>query len=260
MTLKIDMNSDLGEGFGRYTLGSDAEIMKCISSANIACGLHAGDPSVMRQSARRAKENGVGIGAHPGFPDLQGFGRRFMDMTPDEIEEFILFQLGALSAFAIAERTRVRHLKCHGALATKLHRLTQKDTELAQAVGRAVLKFDPKIIMVGFAGSVMVKVWREMGLKVADEIYADRAYNPDLTLVSRSIPGSVITDADVAVRRVLDMVKSRAITAMDGTVIKDVPMDTICIHGDTLTSLEQAKKLRKALDEEGIKVEPFSGR
>ncbi|MBC7078082.1 MAG: LamB/YcsF family protein, partial [Synergistales bacterium] len=227
--MTIDINSDLGESFGRYVLGNDSELMKYISSANIACGLHAGDPTVMKKAIRWAKENGVGVGVHPGYPDLQGFGRRTMDMTPEELEDFILYQIGAIYAFAKAEGVRVRHLKCHGALGNDLHRLTEQGKEdLARAVGNAVLKFDPEIIMVGFAGSAMVRVWREMGLKAADEIFADRAYNPDLTLVSRRIPGSVITDPDAVVRRVVDMVKSRSITAIDGTVVKDIPMDTIC--------------------------------
>ncbi|MEW6082233.1 MAG: 5-oxoprolinase subunit PxpA [Bacillota bacterium] len=257
----MDVNSDLGESYGRYTLGNDQVLMKYISSANIACGFHAGDPSVMRHTIQWAKENDVGVGAHPGYLDLQGFGRRSMDMTPQELEDFILYQLGAIAGFAKAAGVRVRHLKCHGALGNDLHRFPREGKEeIVKAVGRAVLEFDPDIVLVGFAASDMVAIWREMGLKAADEIFADRAYNPDLTLVSRRVPGAVITDPGEVVARVLAMVKTKSIMAVDGRVVKDVPMDTICIHGDTPTAVDLARQLKERFDQEGIEVRAFEGR
>lgn len=255
---QVDINSDVGESFGRYNLGNDAELMNYISSANIACGLHGGDPIVMEKTIRLARERNVGVGAHPSYPDLQGFGRRSMDMTTEELESFILYQIGALYAFSKAANVQLRHLKCHGALGNDLHRLAAEGkTDLVEAVGRAVLRFSPDIIMVAYAGSAMGKVWIEMGLKVVEEVYADRAYNSDLTLVSRRIPGSVITDPEVVVARAVDMVKTRTITAMDGTKVRDISVDTICVHGDTPTAVVIAKRLRESLVQEGVTVKPF---
>src|SRR5512142_1723307 len=184
----MDLNCDMGESFGRYTLGDDASIMPFITSANIACGLHAGDPLVMRLTVRLAKEHGVAVGAHPGWPDLQGFGRRAMSLTPEETEAFILYQVGALSAFARLEGIELRHVKAHGAL----YNQAVKDRSLAEAIARAVKAFDRQLILVGLAGSAMIDAGLEAGLRVANEAFPDRRYEPDGTLMSRQRPEAVL--------------------------------------------------------------------
>jgi len=256
--VRIDLNSDMGESFGRYKLGYDEEVLKYVSSANIACGLHAGDPLVMERTVKEAISRGVGIGAHPGYPDLQGFGRRSMVMSPEEVEAFVLYQIGALYAFVRSHGGSLRHVKPHGALYTDAYNAASRgDESLSRAIANAVKRFDPSLILVGLAGSKMVDVWRRMGMRVAEEVFADRAYNPDGTLVSRSHPGAVIRDPDEVVRRTIRMVKDREVVAIDGTVIRGLSFDTICVHGDTPTALELVKRIREALDKEGIEVKPL---
>lgn len=256
--MRVDLNSDMGESFGRYKLGYDEEVLEYVSSANIACGAHAGDPLVMEETVKFALENGVAVGAHPGYPDLQGFGRRSLAMSPNEIEAFVLYQLGALSAFVQSHGGKLRHVKPHGALYIDAYKAASAgDESICRAIGNAVKRFDPSLILVGLAGSKMVDIWRRMGLKVAEEVFADRAYNPDGTLVSRSKPGAVIKDPDEVVRRVIKMVKDKEIVAIDGTVIKDFSFDTICVHGDTPTAVELVRRIREAFDREGIEVKPM---
>ncbi len=255
---KIDLNSDLGESFGRYKLGYDEDVMTYISSANIACGFHAGDPVVMDYTVNLAKENGVGIGAHPGYPDLQGFGRRSLALSGDEAEKMVIYQIGAIQAIAKSLGAEVRHVKAHGAFGNDTQQLTEKGQEhLAIALGNAVKKVDPSLKLIGFMGSRAVEIWRDMGLEAAEEIFADRAYNPDGTLVSRRLPGSVIHEPEKVIERVLQMVMEKRIVCHDGSEIKNINADTICVHSDTVTSLELVKVIRAGLEEKGIKIERF---
>ena len=247
--MKVDLNSDLGESFGRYKLGLDEEVMKYISSANVATGWHAGDPIVMRRTVRLAKENGVAVGAHPGYPDLLGFGRRYMKLSPEEARNYVLYQIGALHAFTKAEGLELQHVKPHGTLYNAL----VKDEELARAVIEGIADFDKNLIFVTLSGSRAAEVAEEMGVKVAHEVFADRAYNPDGTLVSRSKPGAVIHDKDEIAERVISMVKDGGVKAINGEWV-ELKVDTICVHGDNPKAVEIAAHVRKALEEEGVKV------
>ncbi|WP_297474997.1 5-oxoprolinase subunit PxpA [Thermococcus sp.] len=247
--MKVDLNSDLGESFGRYKLGLDEEVMKYISSANVATGWHAGDPLVMRKTVRLAKENGVAVGAHPGYPDLLGFGRRYMKLSPEEARNYVLYQIGALHAFTKAEGLELQHVKPHGTLYNAL----VKDEELARAVIEGIADFDKNLIFVTLSGSRAAEVAEEMGVKVAHEVFADRAYNPDGTLVSRSKPGAVIHDKDEIAERVISMVKDGGVKAINGEWV-ELKVDTICVHGDNPKAVEIAAHVRKALEEEGVKV------
>ncbi len=255
MTLKIDMNCDMGESFGHYVLGFDEEILKNVSSANIACGFHAGDYMVMAKTVEMAIENGVATGAHPGYPDLQGFGRRAMDMTFAEFKNMILYQIGALDAIVKARGGKLVHVKCHGALGNDANnRAIKGDYEVVEALGQAVLEYNDKLAVVAFAKSAMVDKLREMGLYVLEEVFADRAYNVDCSLVSRKLPGSLITDPSEVIERVLKMVKDGVIITSDGQEIKGVNADTICFHGDTPTAVELTRQAREAFEREGIEV------
>jgi UPF0271 protein len=251
--MKIDINCDMGESFGRYTLGLDSKIISLISSANIACGFHAGDPSVMRKTVQMAVEHNVGIGAHPGFPDLAGFGRRNMNMSADELYDAIIYQVGALQGFARIFNATVQHVKPHGAL----YNMAARDESIAQALVDALLKFDKQIILFGLSGARLLDIAQQSGLKVAREVFADRAYNEDGSLVSRNQPGSVITDSSEVTRRVLKMVKERAVTAITGTEI-ELDFDTICIHGDTTGAVKHAKHIIRVLKQEGVEIAPVS--
>ena len=195
---QIDMNSDMGESFGRYKLGDDEEIMKYISSANIACGLHAGDPHVLKYTIKLAKETGTAVGAHPGLPDLMGFGRRAMDLTPDELYDYCVYQIGATQAFCTALGVSLQHVKCHGILET----MTTQRPELAEAVAAAIKDVDPNLLYMTIAGTKLYQTCKAAGLRVAGEVYGDRAYNDDGTLVSRKLPGSLITDAETVIKRI----------------------------------------------------------
>ena len=250
--MKVDLNSDLGESFGRYKLGLDEEVMKYITSANIATGWHAGDPLVMRKTVKLAKENGVAVGAHPGYPDLMGFGRRYIKLSPEEARNYILYQIGALYAFARAEGLELQHVKPHGALYNAL----VKEEELARAVIEGIADFDRKLIFVTLSGSRPAQIAEEMGVRVAHEVFADRAYNPDGTLVSRSKPGAVIGDAEEIVERVVSMVKDGGVRAINGEWV-ELKADTICVHGDNPKAVEIASMVRKALEAEGVKVVPM---
>lgn len=245
----IDLNSDLGESFGRWTLGNDAEVMRSITSANIACGFHAGDPGVMRETVRRAKAAGVAIGAHPGFPDLVGFGRRNISATPQEVEDFVIYQVGALAGIAAAEGARLQHVKAHGAL----YNMAIRNRELAAAIARAVVAFDRTLVLFGLPGTELLQAGEAVGLKVAAEGFADRAYEADGSLTPRDRPGAVIHDAEEVVRRAVRMAQEGVVTAMNG---RDLPMrvDTICTHGDTPGSHELTRRIRDALERAGVRV------
>lgn len=249
---QIDLNCDMGESFGHYKLGLDEEVIKYISSANIGCGFHAGDPLVMRKTVKMAKERGVGIGAHPGFPDLVGFGRRLMDVSPLEVRNDVLHQVGSLYAFARAEGIQLQHVKPHGAL----YNIAAQNEELGRAVAEAVREFDRDLILVGLAGSKLLKVAQKMGLKVASEAFADRGYNSDGSLVSRRLPHALITDQKAAVSRAIQMVMDGRVISVDGEPV-EVKVDTICLHGDSPQALQLARTLRERMKEAGISVVPM---
>ena len=244
----------MGESFGTYSLGADAEVMPSITSANIACGYHAGDPAVMRRTVRLAREHGVAIGAHPGFPDLVGFGRRDMRATPEEVEGMVLYQIGALAAMARAEGMTLQHVKAHGAL----YNMAVRDTSLADAIAAAVRAFDPTLVFFGLAGSPMLAAGEAAGLRVASEVFADRAYLRDGQLASRQIAGSVIRDPDVVAARAVEMVRDGRVVATDGSRIA-VRADTICVHGDTPGAAGLARRIRQALQDAGIDVKSVAG-
>ena len=247
MADKIDLNCDMGESFGMYKMGLDEEVIKHISSANIACGFHAGDPLWMRKTVRLAEENGVAVGAHPSFPDLNGFGRRNLAVTPDEAKTDIVYQIGALQAFTDAKK--LAHIKPHGAMYNR----AVNDEPLARAIGEAVLEVDPKMVLLALAGSPWVKVAQGMGVRVAREIFADRALNADGTLVSRSQPGSVVHDTAEVVERSLRMVTEGKAIAITGETI-EVQAESLCIHGDTPGAVQMAKSLSEALRAEGVEI------
>ncbi len=249
---RIDINCDMGESFGAYKLGQDREIMDYISSANIACGWHAGDPMVMSQIVRLAKEKGVAVGAHFGYPDLMGFGRRRMDLSLDEIENYMLYQMGALHAFAKAHGLPLQHVKAHGALGN----LAFVDLEVSKAIARAALRFSKDIILVTYSGTVMVEAAKEIGVRFIEEVYADRVYNPDGTLQSRKTPGSVIHDPEKAARQALTSAQEGYVVAHDGTKVK-VKSESLCVHGDTPSALAILKKIGEEFNSASIAVKPM---
>ena len=251
--MQIDLNSDIGESFGAYRLGADEAVLESITSANVACGYHAGDPGVMRRTVRLAVAAGVAIGAHPGFPDLAGFGRREMRMAIRDVEDMLLYQIGALAAIAGAEGGRLTHVKAHGAL----YNMAVKDSTLADAIARAVRTFDRGLILFGLPGSELLRAGRDAGLNVAAEGFADRAYEPDGTLTSRTRPGSLIEDADAVVSRAVRMVTDRRVTATNGA---DLTLDvqTLCTHGDTPGAAELTRRIREGLEHHHIAVRAVS--
>ncbi|MBR2602061.1 MAG: 5-oxoprolinase subunit PxpA [Clostridia bacterium] len=249
--ISIDLNADLGESFGRYTLGMDEKIMEVISSANIACGFHAGDPMVMERTVRLAAEAGIAIGAHPGFPDLMGFGRRNMAVSPEEARAYILYQLGALDAFLRPMGIRMRHVKPHGAL----YNMAAADEQLARAICGAVKDFDPELRLVGLSGSLLIRAAEETGLRAISEVFADRAYEADGSLVSRRKPGAIISDEREALRRVIRMVKEGKVKAINGEEIA-IRAESVCVHGDGEKALLFAKSIREALTANDIQVSP----
>ncbi|PSR35212.1 MAG: LamB/YcsF family protein [Sulfobacillus benefaciens] len=247
----VDINCDLGEAFGVYQLGDDQQMMLSISSANVACGYHAGDPRIMQRTVRMAKEHGVAVGAHPGFPDLGGFGRRNMMLGPDEIYTDVLYQLGALAAFCLAVGVEMQHVKPHG----QLNNMAFANHGMAKAIVQAIYDFNPQLYVISYGGALSQEA-TSLGLRVAHEIYADRTYHPDGTLVSRETPGSVIHDPDIVVDRVATMVKRGAIVAQNGVWVP-TPIDTICVHGDTPGAPLLAQRIRNRLAEIGIAVMAF---
>jgi UPF0271 protein len=244
--MKIDLNCDLGESFGRYTLGNDAAIMPHISSANVACGFHAGDARVMQATVSLAKRHGVAVGAHPGWPDLQGFGRRKMDFSPDEAEAITLYQVGALAAIARAEGVMLCHVKPHGAM----YNQAAVDGPLARAIARGVKRFSGELILVGLAGSSLIEAGLEAGLRVAQEGFPDRAYAPDGTLLPRSEKGALVESPELVAGNAVRL-------ATEGILFGEQRMlvDTICLHGDTSSAVQNAKGVREALAKAGVDVE-----
>lgn len=249
----IDLNSDMGESFGRYTLGNDEALLDYISSANVACGFHAGDPRVMGQLVGLAQEKRVAVGAHPGFADLVGFGRREIATSPDEVSTDVLYQVGALDAFCRAAGIPLRHVKLHGALYNRL----MVDDRLAAAAAEAVALFDNELIVVGLPGSALERAATAAGLPFAREAFADRAYNHDGTLASRRLPGTLITDPAQVARRAVRLAIWGRVGTIDGGEI-DLDADTLCIHGDTANAVELARTVRLALEANSVDILPIA--
>lgn len=246
---RVDLNSDLGESFGRYTIGMDAKIIPLISSANIACGYHAGDPVVMEKTVAAAKEAGIHVGAHPGFPDLMGFGRRNMSVTPAEAKAYVLYQLGALEAFCKAKGMKLQHVKPHGAL----YNMATKDSQLSRAICEAIYEYDKELIVMALSGGELLRAAKATGLRSASEVFADRAYEEDGTLVHRRKEGAMITNEDEAIARVIRMIKEKKVTAITGKDIS-IQADSVCVHGDGEKALAFVEKIRKELIKENIEM------
>lgn len=253
MNYVVDLNSDIGESFGVYKIGLDEEVVKQISSANIACGFHAGDPTVINDTVEKAVKNDVAVGAHPGFPDLAGFGRRKMDISPHDITQLIVYQIGAIAAFAKKHGACLQHVKAHGAL----YNMAAKDRQLADAIAKGIAQVDKNLICVGQANTEMEKSAKKYGLKYACEVFADRNMNPDGSLVSRKLANAVITDEELACKRVLRMVKEGEVEAIDGSIVK-VKADTICVHGDNPKAVKFTSNIRKTLIENDVEIKPMS--
>lgn len=247
--MRVDINCDMGESFGAYKIGADTEVMPYVTSANIACGFHGGDPAVMRATIAEAKARGVAAGAHPGLPDLAGFGRRAMQVTAQEAYDLIIYQVGALLGFARAAGVELRHVKPHGAL----YNMAAAQPPLADAIARAVRDVDARLVLFGLAGSHLLTAAERAGIPSASEAFADRNYLHDGALVPRTRPDALVSDVDEAVRRVVRMVREGVVTDVEG---EDIPIraDTVCIHGDGLHAAELAKKLRRGLEAAGIEV------
>lgn len=252
-TMQINLNADMGEGFGAYDIGNDEAILKIIRSANIACGFHAGDPRVMHRVVQRAIEEGVSIGAHPGFNDLWGFGRRQIDMRPDDLEYMVAYQIGALQAFAAYAGTKVTHVKPHGALSN----MAANRAGYALAIAQAMKAVDRDLIFVALAGSEMEKAGRQLGLRVAREGFCDRQYDDDGNLTSRKIPGSVLKDPVQVREHVVRMAVEGVIISRNGKRISG-RLDSLCVHGDEPTAITTAKAAREGLEAAGVKVVPLT--
>lgn len=250
--MQIDLNCDLGEAFGNYSFGGDNDIIPLITSANIACGFHAGDENVMNETIQLAKENNVGIGAHPGLPDLQGFGRRKMDIKPKEIYNLVVYQLGALNGFCKIHGARINHVKPHGAL----YNMGAKNKEIAQAIAQAVYDFDKSVVLVGLSNTLLISEAEALGLRTASEVFADRRYEDDGQLVSRQESDATITNTDEALQQVLKMVTENKVVSKNGKEI-DLQADTICVHGDGAHALDFVTQIRKKLTKEGIDIQSF---
>ncbi|TVR03734.1 MAG: 5-oxoprolinase subunit PxpA [Spirochaetaceae bacterium] len=245
----VDLNADIGEGFGRYRIEGDEALLRLISSANIACGFHAGDANTMAETVTRCRDAGVAIGAHPGFPDLLGFGRRRMEVEPAEVANMLIYQMGALDGFARVAGVRLHHVKLHGAL----YNMAAVDPELADAVAQAVFAYDPLLLLVAPGGSCMDAAARRVGLRLVREVFADRAYRPDGTLVDRSRPGAVLTDPDSAATRIARLIRDGCVAAEDGTLL-DIEADSICVHGDNEAALAMVAAIRRELAAADIEV------
>lgn len=246
----IDLNCDMGEGFGLYNFGDDEELIKYITSANIACGFHAGDPDWMKATVRLAEEHDVAIGAHPGFPDIKGFGRRSMAISPQEVENSFVYQVGALTAFTRGKK--LQHVKPHGAM----YNMAVEGGDLAKAICQAILDVNAELILVALSGTRWVDVAKDMGVRVAQEAFMDRALNADGTLVPRSNPGSIISDVEEVVHRGVKIVTEGRVKTITGEEV-DVYADTLCIHGDNPRSVRIAADLRTELEAIGVKILPI---
>lgn len=249
----IDLNSDLGESFGDYVLGMDSEVLKYVSSANIACGWHAGDPIIMDKTVKLAKDLGVSIGAHPGYNDLMGFGRRNINLSFNEMKMYVKYQLGALMAISASHGVKVQHLKPHGAM----YNMAAVYYEYARAIAEAIYEVDNNIILLGLANSEMINAGNAVGLKTANEVFADRAYMDDGTLVPRSMEGAMIKDTNFVIRRAIQMIKHGTVESINGKVI-NIKADSICVHGDNLKAVEFVKRIRESFESENIKIKNLS--
>jgi UPF0271 protein len=254
MTDYIDLNSDLGEGFGKYTLGNDDAMLDIVSSVNVACGFHAGDPDIMSRLAEQTLQKGIALGAHPGFRDLHGFGRRPVHGIPDsELEHLVIYQVGALQALARAVGQTVTHVRAHGALGN----MSDSDPALAGPVARAVHRTDPALTVMTLPNCAADRAATALGLRVARQAFADRAYNDDGSLVSRRLEGAVITNPSVAAERVVRMVQEGIVVSISGNSIA-IDARTICVHGDSPAAVAMAESVRSRLEQEGISVRPFT--
>lgn len=253
--IQIDLNSDVGESFGPYTLGLDEEVLRYVTSANIACGFHAGDPAVMRKTVSLARQLGVEVGAHPGFPDLMGFGRRNVDATLEEIQDYVIYQMGALQAFVLSQGMKLQHVKAHGAL----YNMAVANPKIWEAIAEGVVKVDPEIILVVLAPSKrdpLLGLGRRYGIRIAFEAFADRAYQNDGSLVSRRKEGAVIKDHEAVAQRALKMALEGRAISIDGTEI-DLKADTLCVHGDNPGAVQMVKRIRESLKASGVEVTPM---
>lgn len=247
--LSIDLNCDMGEAFGPWPMGSDSELMKYISSANIACGFHAGDASTMRRTVELAVEHGVAIGAHPGYPDLQGFGRRNMSLSPQEVYDQVVYQIAALKGICVTRGAILRHVKPHGAL----YNHSAKDEPTAAAIAEAVRNVDTELILYGLSGSALISAAQSAGLRTASEVFADRTYRSDGSLTPRSEKNALISNTEEALSQAIQMIETATVTAGDGKMVELV-VDTICIHGDGEHAVEFAATIRHELDSRGVSV------
>ncbi len=245
----IDLNADVGESLGPWPMGEDERLIPLVSSVNIACGFHAGDPMTIARTVQLANDHGVAIGAHPGYPDLAGFGRRDMDLSAAELEAAIVYQVGAVAAFARAAGAELRHVKAHGALYNR----AAADRRVAESVAKAVRRCGSTLVLVGLAGSAMLEAGRAAGLAVAAEAFPDRAYEADGSLRSRRLEGAVLTDSDVVAERAVRMARDGRVVAVDGSEVR-LNADTLCLHGDTPGAVEHARAVRAALEAAGIRV------
>lgn len=250
--MQIDLNCDMGEGFGIYTIGSDEQVMPFITSANIACGFHASDPETMWQTVKMAKACGVAVGAHPSYPDLVGFGRRPMDASVAEVKADVIFQIGALAAFCKVEGVKLQHVKPHGALYNK----AAVNGQIAVAIAEAIKSVDSDLIMVCLSNSEMVTAAKAVGIRYVEEVFADRAYTKEGKLVPRTQPGAVIHDPVEAAERVLKMVEDCSVVAIDGTIVA-LNAQTICVHGDTAEAIEMIRIIKNRLEQAGVKLKAF---
>lgn len=249
--ITIDLNCDLGESFGAFSIGQDQQILPLITSANIACGFHAGDPSIMDRTVFWATQHQVRIGAHPSLPDLQGFGRRKMEVSPEEVYHLMIYQMGSLSGFTQVHHTQIKHVKPHGAL----YQMSAKDPAIAEAIAEAVYDFNPHLILYGLAQSPSIKMARKKGLRVAEEIFADRTYQPDGSLTPRALPQAIIHRVDQAVQQVIQILTEQRVTTVTGEIIP-LRADTVCIHGDHPQALHFIQALRATLDKHQIQISP----
>ncbi|MGZ3218061.1 LamB/YcsF family protein [Paracoccus sp. T5] len=251
--MQIDLNSDLGEGYGAWRMGDDAAMLQIVSSANIACGFHAGDPRGLLETLRQAAQQGVAVGAHVSYPDRVGFGRRHMEVAPDDLTADVIYQIGALQGLARAAGTRVTYVKPHGAL----YNTIAHDAGQAEAVIAGVLAVDPTLVLMGLAGAPILDRARAAGLSVAAETFADRAYAPDGTLVPRGQPGAVLHDVDLVADRMVQLASTGIIQAADGSSLQ-LQADSICVHGDSLGAVQMAARIRQALSDRGVSIAPFA--
>ncbi|HLR19763.1 MAG TPA: 5-oxoprolinase subunit PxpA [Staphylococcus sp.] len=252
--MQVDLNCDLGEAFGNYTFGGDAQIIPLITSANIACGFHAGDQHVMNKTVKLAKKHNIGIGAHPGLPDLQGFGRRNIDLSPSEIYDIVAYQVGALIGFCKIHKVKINHVKPHGAL----YQMGARNKDIARAIAQAVFDIDKSLIFVGLSNTLLISEAKAVGLTTASEVFADRRYEDDGQLVSRKEQDALITDTEEAIEQVIHMVKSQSVVTKNNKTIS-IEADTICVHGDGAHALDFVTQIRERLMKEGVYIKSLGG-